>query len=148
MDGDSVEEEPSEPKRLVDIFREVFPYYLAMGMSYNEFWYGDPTLVRDYRKAWEIRQHNEEWARWRNGMYFYDALLKVSPVLRAFAKGKVEPGKYPERPYPLTEKEAKEQERQREEENFKEYLRRMEAESERNLKLREQAKKEAVENGR
>lgn len=148
MDGDSVEEEPSEPKRLVDIFREVFPYYLAMGMSYNEFWYGDPTLVRDYRKAWEIRQHNEEWARWRNGMYFYDALLKVSPVLRAFAKGKVEPGKYPDRPYPLTEKEAKEQERQREEENFKEYLRRMEAESERNLKLREQAKKEAVENGR
>ena len=119
-----------------------------MGMSYNEFWYGDPTLVRDYRKAWEIRQHNEEWARWRNGMYFYDALLKVSPVLRAFAKGNVEPGKYPERPYPLTEKEAKEQERQREEENFKEYLRRMEAESERNLKLREQAKKEAVENGR
>ena len=119
-----------------------------MGMSYNEFWYGDPTLVRDYRKAWEIRQHNEEWARWRNGMYFYDALLKVSPVLRPFAKGKVEPGKYPERPYPLTEKEAKEQERQREEENFKEYLRRMEAESERNLKLREQAKKEAVENGR
>ena len=118
-----------------------------MGMSYNEFWYGDPTLVRDYRKAWEIRQHNEEWARWRNGMYFYDALLKVSPVLRAFSKGKVEPGKYPDRPYPLTEKEAKEQERQREEENFKEYLRRMEAESERNLKLREQAKKEAVENG-
>lgn len=147
MDGDAVEAEPSEPKRLVDIFREVFPYYLAMGMSYNEFWYGNPSLVCDYRKAWEIKQKNEEYARWRSGMYFYDALLKVAPVLRPFAKGRVEPGKYPDRPFPLTEKEAKEQEEQRERENFFAYVKRMEAESERNKKKMESQKKEAINDG-
>ena len=47
----------------------------------------------------------------------------------------------------LTEKEAEDQERQREEENFKEYLRQMEAASERELNRRKQAEKEVGANG-
>ena len=82
MDGDDLSEsEPSEPKILAEIFRLAFPYYLAMGMTYDEYWRDDPTLVRDYRKAWEIRKKNDEFDRWRRGMYFYDALLRVSPVV-------------------------------------------------------------------
>ena len=150
MDGDDLSEsEPSQPKSLAEIFTEVFPYYLAMGMTYEEFWFGAPSLVRAYRKAWDIKQHNEEYARWRSGMYFYNALLCVAPVLRPFTKGDVKPGNYPDRPYPLTQKEADEQEREREEENFKRYLAQMEAASERELKRREEAmKKEAIENER
>jgi hypothetical protein len=140
VDGDDLEEsEPSEPKTLAEIFRLAFPYYLAMGMTYDEYWRDDPTLVRDYRKAWEIRKKNDEFDRWRRGMYFYDALLRVSPVLRAFGKGEVKPKEYPDRPYPLTEKEAREQEQQKERENFFAFKKKLEAESKRNLeKMKEQ----------
>ena len=130
------------------MFREAFPYYLVMGMTYDEFWHGEPSLVRDYRKAWDIKQHNEEYARWRQGMYTYIALLNASPLFRPFAKGEVKPGEYPSEPLPLNDKEAQDQERRREEKNFKEYLAQMEAQSARNLKLREQQKqKEVVEDG-
>lgn len=121
---------------------EVFPYYLAMGMSYHEFWRESPSLVRAYRKAYEIRQRNEEWARHRQGAYIYNALLCVAPVMRAaLSKTKVEPGKYPDEPYPLTEKELREREERRERENYERYIAKMEADSERELKRRAEAKK-------
>lgn len=150
MDGELTEGgEPSKPKTLTEIFREVCPDYMAMGMSYDEFWNGPPSLVRDYRKAYDIRLHNEEWARHRMGLYVYTALLCVAPVMRMSLTGdKVEPGKYPDHPYPLTEAEARKQEEEREMENFKEFLARMEAESDRELKRREALQKEANENGR
>ena len=148
MDGDDLEEsEPSETKSLAELFTEIFPYYLAMGMSYDEFWHGSPSLVRAYRKAHEIKQKNDEFARWRQGMYVYDALLRVSPILRAFAKGDVKPKEYPDRPYPLTEKEAREQEEQRERENFFKFVEQMEAESERNLKQMKQKEQEVNVDG-
>lgn len=148
MDGDPVEGEPSnEPVTLADIFSAVFPQYLAMGMTYDEFWYGCPSLVRDYRKAYEIKRHNEEWARWRSGAYFFCALLKAAPVLRAFGKGDVKPGEYPAEPWPLTEKEAREREEAREKEKYERYLAKMNADSERELKRRAQMAKEAKENG-
>lgn len=131
-------------KSLAELFTEAFPYYLSMGMTYDEFWNGPPSLVRAYRQAWAIKQKNDEFDRWRRGMYVYDAILRASPVLRPFGKGEVKPMDYPDRPYPLTEKEAKEQEAQRERENFFAYLKRMEAESERNKQKREDMKKQEV----
>lgn len=150
MDGDPVEGEPSEEqKTLAELFDDAFPYYLAMGMSYEEYWRDNPSLVRAYRKAWEIKKRNDEFNRWRQGMYFYDALLRVSPVLRAFGKGEVKPEKYPDMPYPLTEKEAREQEELRERENFFKLKERLEAESERNRKARleKEKKQEVTKNG-
>ena len=48
------------------------------------------------------------------GMYIYDALCKVSPVLHAFAKNGTKPIEYPSEPYPLTQKELiMQKERQR-----------------------------------
>ena len=85
-DGDGlIGPEPSEPqdqKSLAELFREVFPYYLAMGMTYDEFWRGDPTLVRDYRKARDIRMRQDEWARHRQGQYVFAALMAVDPTPR------------------------------------------------------------------
>ena len=80
--------------------------------------------------------------------YIYDTLLRVSPVFRPFGKGEVKPADFMEAPYPLTEKEAREREEARERKNFFEYLARMEADSERELKRRaEQAKKEVSKDG-
>lgn len=117
-----------------------------MGMTYDEFWHGPPSLVKAYRKAYDMKRHERNHEMWLQGRYFFEA-LRCAPLVVGFAEKNAKPGNYPDRPYPLTEKEAEEQERQREEENFKEYLRQMEAASERELNRRKQAEKEVGENG-
>ena len=149
MDGDAVNSEPSDTITYTDIFVKLCPKYMAMGMTYDEFWHGPSILVKFHREAYEMRRHEEEWARHRMGAYVYDALLRVAPVMRAsFSKTKVEPGKYPSEPWPLTEKEAREREIRRERENTERFIKQLEAESERNLKRLNEAQKEASEVGR
>lgn len=134
MDGDSVTEEPSErkPVSLAEIFNMLFPRYLAMGMTYDEYWNKSPSLVRAYRKAWQMKREQKNYEMWMQGMYIYNALLCVAPVMRtSFGGGKVEPGKYPDRPYPMSEKEAQEREAEKDRENFERFLAQLKADSKR-----------------
>lgn len=148
MDGDPVTEEPSKPITLNEFFRAMFPQYMALGMTYDEFWEGPAWLVRSYREAAELKRAQRNWEMWMQAAYIYDTMLRVSPVFRPFGKGEVKPADFMEAPYPLTEKEAREREEARERKNFFEYLARMEADSERELKRRaEQAKKEVSKDG-
>lgn len=92
---------------LADMFTGLCPYYIAMGMTYDEFWNCNTKVHKAYRDAWEQKKQFGNWERWMQGAYIYDALLRVAPVMRAaFSKTRVEPGKYPEEPYPLSQKEA------------------------------------------
>lgn len=147
MDGDDLDEsEPSEPQTLAEIFTQAFPYYLVMGMTYDEFWHGAPSLVRAYRKAYDIRRHEKNYEQWMQGRYIFEA-LRCAPLLVGFPeKGyKVPSGAgYPDMPYPLTAQEANEREIQRENENTKRFIAQLEAESKRNI---EKARKEAVKSG-
>ena len=142
MDGDDLTE-PSEPPTLAEIFTQAFPYYLSMGMTYNEFWFGTPSLVRAYRKAYDMKRHERNYELWMQGRYIFDA-LRCAPLLVGFPEKGTKPGDYPDMPYQLTEKEAKEREIMRENENTKRFIAQLEAESKRNL---EKAKKEAVKDG-
>lgn len=152
MDGDAVSEPPSQsddkdsgaPKTFTEVFIKVFPKYMVMGMTYEQFWHGPAWLVRAYKEAYEDRLRNEEWARWRQGAYFYDALLRVAPVMRAaFGKGKVEPGKYPNMPWPLTEKEAREREANEKRQRFERFLAMLNKESDETLKKQREEESEA-----
>lgn len=108
MGGDLLAEEPSpskNPPSMTEIFYEHFPFYLAIGMTEEQYWHGDCTLVKYYRKADEIRKERKNAELHLQGMYFYDALVCVSPLLHAFAKKGTKAHPYPDRPYPLTEKE-------------------------------------------
>lgn len=91
------------------MFDEAFPMYLAMGMTGAQFWEQDCTLVRAYRKAFQIKQERENYLAWLNGMYIYEALCDVSPVLHAFAKSGTRPRPYPEKPYEFAEKKPKQE---------------------------------------
>ena len=92
-----------------EIFEGVFPYYLAIGMTYDQFWVEDPALVRAYRKAESIRKRRVNEEMWLNGMYTAEAL--ASTVGNMFSKSKY---KYPSEPKPITMDEIKErQERER-----------------------------------
>lgn len=105
------------PKTLTETFEEVFPYYLAFGMSYEQFWYGSPELVIPYRRADEIRRRRRNEELWLAGMYTADAL--ASTVGNMFSKQKYP---YPSEPRPLTLDEAlerRERERKAKEEKIK-----------------------------
>ena len=96
-------------------FYEVFPYYLAIGMTPEQFWDSDCTLVKYYRKAEEIRNERRNQELWLQGMYVYEAICDVSPILHAFAKKGTKPTPYSAKPYPLNDKQTKrdEEEKQR-----------------------------------
>ena len=87
-------------------FYEAFPYYLSIGMTYDQYWNGDCTLPKYYRKADGIRKERRNEELWLQGMYIYEALCDVSPVLHAFAKKGTKPVPYLGEAYALTEKQV------------------------------------------
>lgn len=103
-------------------FEEVCPFFMSIGMTYEEFWYGDVELTRYYLKAYQIKEKREaikeKWARWEIGLYVYEALCDVAPILQAFSKAK-KPLQYPTKPYGIDELE-KEENKQKQEEIQKE----------------------------
>lgn len=104
----------SAPFTYTEKFYEVFPYYLSIGMTYEQFWEGDCTLTKYYRKADEIRKERRNEELWLQGMYIYEALCEVSPVLHAFAKKGTKPLPYSTKPYAITESQHKRDEEEKE----------------------------------
>ena len=76
-------------------------------MTYEQYWEGDCTLTKYYRKADEIRKERLNEELWLQGMYIYEALCDVSPVLHAFAKKGTKPQPYSAKPYAITETQHK-----------------------------------------
>ena len=93
----------NEEKTFSEVFDEQFVEYLALGMTYEQFWLEDVTLVRAYRKAYRLKYEREQdlanWKAWIQGRYVYDALVEVAPYLNSL-KPK-EPLPYDEKPYEI-----------------------------------------------
>ena len=88
-------------------FYEHFPYYLAIGMTPEQYWDGDPALAKYYRKADEIKLERLNQEKWLQGLYIYEAVCDASPILHSFAKNGSKPYPYTSKPYPLTDKQRK-----------------------------------------
>ena len=94
-----------------------------------------------------MKQRQDEWARWRQAAYFFEALLCAAPMMKPFVKD-AKPGKFPDEPWPLTQKEADERQRAKDIENYKKALAQRRAASDAEKKRRKEAKKQEVsENG-
>lgn len=87
-------------------FDELFPHYLAIGMTEEQYWDKDSQLVVAFRKAEEIRTSRKNQEMWLQGAYIYDALCRVSPIFHAFAKKGTKPVPYLSEAYSLTEKQV------------------------------------------
>ena len=70
-------------------------------MTYDEYWYGDVWMVVAYREAERHRKERKNWELHLQGLYFYEALCDVSPILHAFAKRGTKPNPYRTEPYKL-----------------------------------------------
>lgn len=91
------------------VFYDLFPFYLSIGMTFEQYWDGDPTLAKYYRKADELRRKRRNEELWLQGMYIYEALCDVSPVMNAFAKKGTKPHPYVDHPYAISATERKDE---------------------------------------
>ena len=95
-------------------FYELFPYYLSIGMTAEQYWEGDCTLVKYYRQAEEIRNDRRNQELWLQGMYIYEAICDASPILHAFAKKGAKPHPYSSKPYAISAKQIKQEREEKE----------------------------------
>ena len=103
--------EITSPRKLFsEFFEEVCPIYLAMGMTWSQFWLDEPELAIAYRKADAIKKRRKNEELWLEGMYMAEALSAT--VGNMFSKGQKHT--YPAEPFPITEDEQRER-REREE---------------------------------
>ena len=100
----------SPQRSFSDIFDEVFPTYLSLGMTYELFWLGEPSLAAAYRKANRINTRRKNEELWLGGYYMAEAINAT--VGNMFSKGNKY--KYPSEPLAITLEEQEER-RQREE---------------------------------
>ena len=65
-----------------DIFDELFPHYLIMGMTPEQYWDGENELKPAYKKAYELRIENEQRMadanNWYMGQYIMHALHAIA----------------------------------------------------------------------
>ena len=96
------------------MFREAFPMYLAIGMTYEEFWEKESWLVKSYRDAEKIRKDEKNYFAWLSGIYTLQALQTGVPVmLTGIAKQTVHLPEFPNRPIDFTRANEEEQERKK-----------------------------------
>ena len=99
-----------------DFFETELPFYLSVGMSWEQFWDNDVEICKYYRKAYELQRQRTNETLWLQGMYIYEAICDVSPILHAFAKKGSKPVPYAEKHYAISKKQIK---REREEKERK-----------------------------
>ena len=111
------EESEEPPPTYTEVFEMACPQYMAMGMSYAEFWDEPSSLAAVYREAYKLKREIDNEQAWLQGLYVFDAFAVC--LSNAFAHRGAKKQNYLERPidiFPLTEQEKK---RRQQEENAK-----------------------------
>lgn len=112
---DGAEEESAEHKHSpffrTELIETYAPILMSMGMSYDDYWNGDNEAPKWYLKAHKIAKERKDEELWLQGMYIYDALIKVAPMYW-FKPQEAQP--YPSLPYNASEEKRKAQARAKE----------------------------------
>ena len=101
--------EPPQKLSFASIFEKVLPFYISIGMSHEQFWDGDVSLVKAYRKAYEYKKQEWNVQAYLYGLYTYDVLLRVAPIYHAFAKKGTKPIPYRDQPIEIYSNHQQEQ---------------------------------------
>lgn len=74
---------------------------MAIGMTYDQYWYGDPLMARAFYQTEQLRMRRINEVSWLNGAYTFIAVsTAIGNALRE--KGK-KPDEYPDKPMDLFE---------------------------------------------
>ena len=79
--------------------------YMTYGMTYEQYWYGDPWMTRAYAQAYLMKRKVENENMWIMGSYIANAFGAV--IANSFGKKRVEYLKKPLDIFPKTEAEKK-----------------------------------------
>lgn len=109
-----------------DIFDEFLPEYMAIGMTYDEYWNGEFGTKRAARKAYAIRTKNQQILADRQNWYLGQYMKRVLESTALLVAGlNVKKGaklpEYPDKPFFETFEEQKKEEvrKQKEEDQIK-----------------------------
>ena len=86
-----------------EIFTELCPMFIAYGMTYEQYWYGDPWMTRAYAQAYLNRRKIENENAWIQGAYFANAISVA--LSNSFGKKHIDYLKKPLDIFPKTESE-------------------------------------------
>ena len=100
---------------LTETFEGMCPYYMAIGMSYQEYWFASPDLVRAYRDAHVYKRKMENERLYLQGLYNYQAFSSVINQFGYAMGGRkgTKPKGYLEKPIDIGLKTESEKEQER-----------------------------------
>lgn len=81
-----LKEKDTPNKTYTEIFEELCPLFLSMGMTYQEYWDGNNELPSLYLKKFKIEQERANEQAWLMGLYIYDTICNLAPIFRPFSK--------------------------------------------------------------
>lgn len=84
------------------------PYFMSIGMTYDQYWHGDVHMARAFYRAEKLRQEQRDADAWLIGSYVGRAI--DSTISNAFRKQGATPQKYPDMP-DLMKKRLEEQQK-------------------------------------
>ena len=87
-------------------------------MTWDQYWYGDPLMVRAFYKAEKLRQERADNDAWLHGLYVLKAI--DASIGNAFRKG--EPAEYPAFPFSTKQDVVDEYEQEREAEHAEAWM--------------------------
>jgi len=82
---------------------------MAIGMTYEQYWFDDPLMARAFYKADRIRRERVDEEAWLHGLYVLNALNAT--VGNVFREKGHEPAEYPAEPITLTRRREEEKAR-------------------------------------
>ena len=98
-----------------EFFLAMWPYYLSLGCSYNEYWNAPAHVAASYYEAETYCKERANYEAWLQGLYFSRAVNSALALAFWNHKGK-RPDGYIQYPIAFTENEiAAEKERKRQE---------------------------------
>lgn len=89
-----------------EIFEKHLPYYLSIGMTWEDFWQGDAEKAKFFRAADKIRRRRKNEEMWLQGRYIYEAVGALAPIIR-FSTKPQKPLPYPAEPFPVDKETAR-----------------------------------------
>ena len=110
MGSSGLETSPKQtasPQDILNYLDDLCAYALSIGMTYEQYWFERPNLLNVYVKAEEYRRTRVNQDLWLQGLYVYQAIGDLVPLLNPFSKDH-KPKPYLKEPIPISEKEVEE----------------------------------------
>ena len=80
---------------------------MVYGMTWEQYWYGDPWMAKAYRQAYLMKRKVENENMWIQGAYIFNAVTNA--IATTFGKKRVDYLKKPLDIFPKTEAEKAEE---------------------------------------